>query len=121
MRILSIFFVLLAAVALHADDYLSKDGKLTQELKITQLQGGFAGFTGMQYTIAPDGAWSTASLFNKKTTPKGNGKLSAKDLEKVAAILSKYDLAKLPEKAGKAPGANEDPRRGTLGGFAPGM
>lgn len=103
--ILSLALMSLMTGGLNADDYL-KDGKLTHELKVVQLQGGFAGFTGVQYTIAPDGAWSSASVFNKKITPKEKGKLDAKELEKLAALLAKYDLAKLPVKAGKQPGAN---------------
>jgi hypothetical protein len=94
------------AAGLNADDYLTKAGQLTQELKVVQLQGGFAGFTGVQYTIARDGVWTSVSVFNKKTTPKDKGKLTAKELEKLAALLDKYDLAKLPAKAGKQPGAN---------------
>src|SRR5947207_3248040 len=98
-----LFFVALSA---HADDYLTKDGKLTEKLKIVQLQGGFAGFTGTETTIEPDGTWTTASVFQRKTTPKSNGKLTAKQRETLAGILKKYDLAKLPEAAGKSPGAN---------------
>ena len=103
---LSLGLVLVVAAGVKADDYLTKDSQLTQELKIVQLQGGFAGFTGVQYIIAPDGTWNSASVFNKKTTPKDKGKLTAKELQKLAGILSKYDLAKLPEKSGKQPGAN---------------
>ena len=71
-----------------------------------QLQGGFAGFTGVQYTVAPDGAWTSDSVFNQKQTPKSKGKLAEKELAKLAALLEKYELAKLPEKSGKEPGAN---------------
>lgn len=92
--------------SLLAKDYLTKDGQLTQQLKVVQLQGGFAGFTGVQLTIAPDGSWTSESVFNEKRTPKNKGKLSEKDLAKLAAILEKYDLAKLPAKSGKQPGAN---------------
>ena len=74
-----ISFVVLASLS-RADDFI-KDGKLTHTLKITQLQGGFAGFTGFEYTIEPNGAWTSASVFRMKTTPKNNGKLSAKELE----------------------------------------
>jgi hypothetical protein len=104
--LLGLGLLAIATVTSHADDYLTKDGKLTEKLKIVQLQGGFAGFTGMEYIIEPDGTWTAASVFQKKTTPKSNGKLTAKELEKLAAILKKYDLAKLPEKSGKAAGAN---------------
>src|SRR5689334_19536350 len=100
---LGALFITLAGVS--ADDYI-KDGKLTQQLKITQLQGGFAGFTGFEYVIEADGTWTMGSVFQRKTTPKGNGKLTAKELEQVAAIMKKYDLEKLPENAGKKVGAN---------------
>jgi hypothetical protein len=93
------------AVGAHADDYI-KDGKLTQPLKITQLQGGFAGFTGTEFSIGVDGAWSMGTVFRQKTTPKAAGQLSKQELESLAAVLKKYDLEKLPAKAGKQPGAN---------------
>jgi hypothetical protein len=101
-------FVLLASAPAHlfGADYLTKDGKLAQPLKVVQLQGGFAGFTGIQFAIAPDGSWTSANVFNEKLTPKDKGQLSAKELAKLAAALEKYDLAKLPEKSGVAPGAN---------------
>lgn len=104
--ILSLCLLLLATVNLLAQDYLTKDGNLTNQLKVVQLQGGFAGFTGVQFTIAPDGSWTSERIFNQKITPKDKGKLSEKDLAKLAAILEKYDLAKLPAKSGKQPGAN---------------
>jgi hypothetical protein len=96
----------LASHALPAQDYLTKDGQLTKQLKVVQLQGGFAGVTGVQYTIAPDGSWTSESIFNEKITPKNKGKLTEKDLAKLGGILEKYDLAKLPAKSGKQPGAN---------------
>lgn len=108
MRITSsiILVSVLATGSLLAKDYLTRDGQLTQQLKVIQLQGGFAGYSGVQFTIAPDGSWTSESIFNEKKTPKNKGKLSEKDLAKLAAILEKYDLAKLPEKSGKEPGAN---------------
>jgi hypothetical protein len=103
---LSVTLVALTINVLLAQDYLKKDGQLTQQLKAVQLQGGFAGSTGVQYTIAPDGSWISESIFNDKKTPKNKGKLSEKDLAKLGAILAKYDLAKLPARSGKEPGAN---------------
>lgn len=85
---------------------LIKDGKLAAPLKVTQLQGGFAGFTGVRYEIQLDGAWKSVTLFNDKATPKGGGKLSAKQLESLGALLEKYKAAELPAKSGKQPGAN---------------
>ena len=60
----------------------------------------------MQYTVSPDGSWTQATVFNRRITPKGKGKLSAKELMKLAAILEKYRFAKLPAKTGVRPGAN---------------
>jgi hypothetical protein len=106
MRTLSTLIAFTAlTTALHADDYL-KDGKLTHPLKIKQLQGGFAGFTGYEYSIQPDGTWTSASVFREKATPKDNGKLTAKQLEALADLLAKNELDKLPAKTGKQPGAN---------------
>lgn len=91
---------------LPAQDLLTEDGQLTQPLKIVQLQGGFAGFTGVQFTIAPDGSWTSDGIFKEKRTPKNKGRLSGKDLAKLAGLLKKYELAKLPMKSGRQPGAN---------------
>lgn len=111
MRLTSTIMLTLSLLALGsndlpAQDYLTKDGQLTQQLKVVQLQGGFAGYTGVQFTIVPDGSWTSESIFNEKKTPKSKGTLSEKDLAKLGAILEKYDLAKLPAKSGKLPGAN---------------
>ena len=79
---------------LRADEYLGKDGRLTQKLTFTQTQGGFAGFTGVRWIVDRDGAWTLASVFNRKITPKSKGKLSKQKLAKLASILAKYELAK---------------------------
>lgn len=102
----SLALATLAMSGSRANDYLTKDGQLAAPLKVVQLQGGFAGFTGIQFTIAPDGSWTTASLFNDKVTPKSKGKLSEKDLAKLAAALERFALARLPAKSGTTPGAN---------------
>src|SRR5882762_10507359 len=70
----------LGTMGLHAQDYLTKDGQLTHQLKVVQLQGGFAGNTGVQYTIAPDGTWTAESIFKQKATLKSKGKLTEKEL-----------------------------------------
>ena len=105
-HILALVSLILAADPLLAQNYLTKEGQLAQPLKLLQLQGGFAGFTGVQYAIAPDGTWTSETVFQQKRKPKSNGKLSAKELANLAAILDKHDLAKLPAKSGKPPGAN---------------
>lgn len=110
--ILFLVLVLRAEDSLRAQDYLTKDGNLAQQLKVVQLRGGFAGYSGMQFTIAPDGTWSSERIFNQKLTPKDKGKLSRKELARLGAILDKYELAKLPAESGKPPGA--DPNEVTL-------
>ena len=104
--ILTFAVLVFATGSLFAEDYLTKEGNLAQQLKVVQLQGGFSGFTGMQFTIAPDGSWTSETVFNQKMTPKDKGKLSKKELAKLGDILGKYDLAKLPAESGKPPGAN---------------
>jgi hypothetical protein len=86
-----LFFCLLAVApdGLLAQDYLTKDGQLAKQLKVVQLQGGFAGFTGVQFTIAPDGSWTSERIFNQKITPKNKGKLSEKDLAETRCDLGK--------------------------------
>jgi hypothetical protein len=103
---LSVTWLLLGGSALLAQDALGKDGRLAHRLKLVELQGGFAGFTGVQYTIDPDGSWAAEAVFNQKRTAKGKGKLSAKEVERLAAVLAKYGLATLPAKSGQQPGAN---------------
>lgn len=104
--VISMIALLVLSDGLCAEDYLNKDGQLTKPLKVVQLQGGFAGFTGKQFKIAPDGTWTAESTFNDKITPKNKGKLTAKELARLGSLLEKYDLAKLPVSSGKPPGAN---------------
>ena len=104
--LLSVAVSLLLTNGLLAEDYLTKEGKLAHSLKVVQSQGGFAGYTGTQYTISPDGSWTSETVFNQKRTPKDKGKLSEKDLASLGALLQKYALAKLPAESGKKPGAN---------------
>lgn len=99
-------FLALASDGRPAQDRVDKDSPLTRPLKVVQLQGGFAGFTGVQYTIAPDGSWTFDSIFREKITPKRKGKLTMMEMAKLGALLEKYAVAKLPAKSGKEPGAN---------------
>lgn len=101
MRLTSMLALLaVAADPPPASRYLTEHGQLTHELKAVQLQGGFAGSTGVRYTIAPDGSWASESLFNEKATPEHRGKLTAEGLAKLAGVLEKYGLADLPATAG---------------------
>src|SRR5262249_31746431 len=89
----SALLVLLAGAA-SSDDYV-KDGKLTESLSVQDLQGGFAGFTGKQYTITTDGKFLEANVFNKKTTVVRKGTLTKKQITAVGKALAKYEPDKL--------------------------
>jgi hypothetical protein len=106
MRLALLIALAVGKMLLVTDDEYLKNGELTQPLRILQLQGGFAGFTGMEYSVARDGSWTSESVFREKRTPKDKGKLSGKDLAKLAAILETHGFGKLPEKSGVQPGAN---------------
>ncbi len=88
-----------ASLALAAD--AEPDAKLSGKLVITDLQGGFAGFTGKVYTVEPDGSYSVGNQARGKVTETGKGKLDAKALAKVAAAAKKYGADTLKD-AGRA-------------------
>ncbi len=94
------------AVAADAGDYLTQDGKLKETLDLTDVQGGFAGFTGKGYVVEPSGEWKLLKVFNDKKDVEAKGTLSKEQLAALAKELAAYDLAGLADtKAGKA-GAN---------------
>jgi hypothetical protein len=72
-----------------------KDGQLTQTLVIKDVQGGFAGFTGEQWTVEPSGAWKHYRVFNEKLELLKEGRLTKEQLAHLAAALAKYDLMTL--------------------------
>jgi hypothetical protein len=89
-RLFAVALVLAAGVtAAGADE------KLGEKLVVKELQGGFAGFTGKQWTIDTDGKWEEATVFNKKVTVTRSGKLEKKELEKLAAAVKKFDAGTL--------------------------
>ncbi len=74
-----------------------KEGKLTEQLVVYQLQGGFAGLTGKYYAIESDGSWTTGKYLREmKSKPTASGKLTAEQLQELATELAKSDLATLP-------------------------
>jgi hypothetical protein len=88
-------------------DFLTKDGKLTAQFTLADTQGGFAGFTGNRYSITPDGSWTVTRVFNqRKFKPHASGKLSAKELRKLAAALKANRVDTLPAKSGSRAQAN---------------
>lgn len=117
--------VLMSASTALGQDVL-RDGKLTSVLKIVRLQEGFAGATGVQWTIAPDGAWVSESIGDRQRGERSRGQLSAQEIVALAELLTKADIATLPATAGRPAGANPrilriefDDRVMTLSGHGP--
>jgi len=99
---------------LPRNKFLTKDGKLSATLKLKDVQGGFAGFTGVIWTIHPDGSWDRKRIVGHATRkPDLTGKLTAKQLQQIADVLVHAQVDKLPGRLGKFHGAN--PHVVTLG------
>ncbi len=93
--------------ALPRDKFLTREGKLSATLTLKDGQGGFAGFTGLIWTVRPDGSWDRKRFINR-TIRKADqqGKLTAKQLQSLADVLAHAQVHKLPSKMGKFRGAN---------------
>ena len=106
-----IAFTLLFAGTLQAalphDKFLTREGKLSATLTLKDGQGGFAGFTGLIWTVRPDGSWDRKRFINR-TMRKADqqGKLTAEELHSLAAVLAHAQVDKLPPKMGKFRGVN---------------
>src|SRR5438046_1764672 len=100
MRHLIAFAGLALAAGVAGADHLTADGKLKSQLEITDVQGGFAGFTGTKITVEPDGSWKVSQVFNRKDTEKKSGKFNARQLKQVAELLDRFGFDALPAKSG---------------------
>lgn len=105
LRTAFIVMLLVSASTAIGQDVL-RDGKLTSALKIVRLQEGFAGATGVRWTIAPDGTWVCESIGDRGPGERSRGELSADELVALAELLTKADIATLPATAGRPAGAN---------------
>ena len=93
--------------ALPRDKFLTKEGKLTATLTLKDVQGGFAGITGLIWTVRPDGSWDRKRFINRSMRkPDQQGKLTAKQLQSLADVQAHAQVHKLPPKMGKFCGAN---------------
>lgn len=86
---------LLAAVTLPAAAPDGNEKGLKETLKVRDVQGGFAGFTGRQVTIEPDGTWDESSVRGDRLKSLRTGKLSNEALSRLAAEVGKYAPAAL--------------------------
>ena len=102
-----LLFACTTQATLPRDKYLTKEGKLSATLTLKNVQGGFAGFVGVIWTIHPDGSWGRKRIVGRTTRkPDINGKLSAKQLQQVADVLAHAQVDKLPARLGEFRGAN---------------
>jgi hypothetical protein len=74
--------------------FLTKDGRLTKELQVHEVQGGGIASKARRWTVQPDGSWELAvrDVGVKET----KGKLTKGQLAKLAAELEKYRVDVLP-------------------------
>jgi hypothetical protein len=77
-------------------DYI-KEGMLKHPLEILDVQGGFAGFTGILISVQPTGEWKRSSVALKKSKVLEEGKLTEKQMAQLARDLAKYDLLHLTD------------------------
>jgi len=93
------------AVLVVAPFAAAEDARLPEKLVVKELQGGFAGLSGKQWTIDTDGKWEEADVSRGKATAARSGTLGAKEIEALAAQLKKYDAGALKDegKAGTNP------------------
>src|SRR5262245_16410944 len=90
-RSLVVFTLLVVARFANAED-----GQLPEKLVLKDLQGGFAGLTGRQWTIDKNGSWEEATVGPRQTVKVvRSGKLEKKEIEALAAQLKKYDAGAL--------------------------
>lgn len=89
-------FALAASSSAGLDD--PKPAALKETLKVKNVQGGFAGFTGKQWTIEPSGKWTAFEVFNERLTEKAKGELKPEQLASLAKDLEKYKLTALASK-----------------------
>ena len=110
-QIVLIAFTLLFArttqSALPRDKFLTKEGKLSATFTLKDGQGGFAGITGLIWTVRPDGTWDRKRFINRSMRkPDMQGKLTAKQQQSLADVLAHAQVDKLPPTMGKFRGAN---------------
>jgi hypothetical protein len=96
MRVITLCLgLLVCALSSRGDD---TKATLKETLTIKDVQGGFAGFTGDQWTVEPSGKWSIATVFNERLTEKAKGMLTREQMTGLVKELEKYQLASLRNK-----------------------
>jgi hypothetical protein len=73
------------------DRYLTREGFLTAPLDVRDEEKGFGVFFGRVWRIEPDGSWTATEIHRNQTSVRGQGKLTKKDLVKLAMALAEAD------------------------------
>jgi hypothetical protein len=85
---------------------LTKDGKLVQPLVVRDVQGGFAGFTGTEWSVNPSGDYVVSSVRRGKAEAQKKGRLRPQQLAALVKALARCDAAKELTPAKAFDGAN---------------
>jgi hypothetical protein len=105
-----------SALAAPPGRTLTKDGKLAQKLVVRDVRGGFAGFTGAEWSVDPSGAFVVSGVQRGKAEPRKKGDLRPEALQALVKALARCDGAKELTPAKKFTGANPRVVTVTLGG-----
>ena len=85
---------------------LTKDGKLAQPLVVRDVQGGFAGFNGTEWSVNPSGDYAVSSVRRGKAEAQKKGSLRPRQLTTLVKALARCDAAKELTPAKAFDGAN---------------
>jgi hypothetical protein len=88
--------------------YLDSDGQLKHPLTLLDAQGGFVGLTGTLWSIERDGRWTRQRYIQRPVpgTEEAAGRLTRRQLARLASTLAEQDLAGLPQIVGQRQAAN---------------
>ena len=103
--------------AVSEQGYVAPSGQLKQPLTLLDAQGGFVGLSGTIWSIEPDGTWVRKRYVNRPVpgAKDATGRLTPRQLRRLARILAEQDLAGLPPIVGRRQGANPHLVRVTYG------
>lgn len=106
LALVATLFLMLPLHSATADDD-GDDSPLPEAIVYRDAQEGFAGVSGQEVVVKPDGSWSRRRFLNQtKQPPHAAGTLSAAQLRAVSDALQTAELESLPEKFGTNPPVN---------------
>ncbi len=107
------FMTAMAMSTPYNNSFLTEDDHLTAELEFRDGQMGFAGISGISWTIFPNGnCQATRFLNNTVSPPHQTGKLEQQDLVTLSNILFAQNFVDLPSEIPSEPTLN--PHRLTI-------